>query len=105
MDLVETIYRVTNSFPREERFGLTSQLRRAAVSAPSNLAEGNERTSKSDKRHFVVVARGSVAEMETQLEISLRLGFVEEGPSIDEAFDQLDHLGRMLTKLRRALEP
>lgn len=104
MDVVETIYRITERFPREERFGLTAQLRRGSVSVPSNLAEGNERSSKADKRHFVVMARGSVAEVETQLEIALRLGFVNDDETIDKAFDQLDHLGRLITKLRLSLD-
>jgi four helix bundle protein len=103
MDLVEEIYRVSALFPADERFGLTAQIRRAAVSIPSNIAEGSQRTSSSDKRHFAVMARGSVAEVETQLEIAERLGMVAS-EACDRAFSLLDTLGRQLTNLRRAHE-
>jgi four helix bundle protein len=103
MDLVTEIYRVSGAFPKDERCGLSAQIRRAAVSIPSNVAEGNQRTSSADKRHFAVVARGSVAEVETQLEIAVRLEMVP-AEATEQAFELLDHLGRLLTNLRRAHE-
>ena len=102
-DLVEHIYRLSSAFPADERFGLTAQIRRAAVSIPSNIAEGNQRVSSADKRHFATVARGSVAEVETQLEIAIRLKMTS-AESTEEAFELLDHPGRALTNLRRAHE-
>ena len=102
MDLVERIYQVSAGFPKVEQFGLTSQIRRAAVSIPSNIAEGNDRSSRVDQQRFLTMARGSVAEVETQLEISVRLGFVSSevaGP----AFELLDHVSRLVTRLRQSL--
>jgi four helix bundle protein len=74
MGLVEQIYQATTSFPASEVYGLTSQLRRAAVSAPSNIAEGAARNSKKDFQRFLFVTRGSLAEVETQLLIAGRSG-------------------------------
>ncbi len=76
IDLVMMVYEVTRSFPREEEFGLRSQLRRAAVSVPSNISEGLTRTTKKDKLHFLNIAQGSLTELDAQLEISERLGYV-----------------------------
>ena len=73
MDLVEAVYHATKDFPREEIYGLTSQLRRAAVSIPSNIAEGNGRNTTRDYVHFLGMAYGSVKEMETQVLIAERL--------------------------------
>jgi len=100
MDLIVEIYRHTASFPREEMFGLTAQLRRAAVRIPSCIAEGNERRTAADRRQFLATAKESVSEIETQLEAASSLGFLD-----DDAMDQLlvitDHLGAMLTNMRR----
>jgi len=73
MDLVAVVYEVTNALPRDERFGLTAQMRRAASSIPSNIAEGAGRDTKREKRRFLIDARGSVTELETQFEICKRL--------------------------------
>lgn len=73
MDLVTEIYRVTRAFPRDEMYGLTSQLRRAAVSVPSNIAEGQARFSRKEFHHFLSQSRGSLAEVETQLAIAQNL--------------------------------
>lgn len=78
MDLAEAIYRLTANFPVSERFGLTMQLRRAAVSVPSNVAEGQGRLSHADFRHFLGNARGSLLEVETQVRLSVRLHFADD---------------------------
>ena len=77
MALVELVYQYTASFPDEERFGLTNQIRRSAVSVPSNIAEGAGRNSKNEFRNFLGVANGSLNELSTQLEISKRLGLIQ----------------------------
>ena len=77
MTLAETVYEVTRSFPADERFGLTNQLRRAAVSVPSNIAEGHGRQSRADFVRFLRIALGSVREIETQLLLAGRLGFAD----------------------------
>lgn len=75
MELVEEIYNLTRTFPQSEMYGLVSQMRRCAVSIPSNIAEGTRRGSRKDYRQFLVVASGSGAELETQVEIAKRLPF------------------------------
>lgn len=80
MDLVTAVYRATAGFPKDELFGLTSQLRRAAVSIPSNIAEGQGRLSEKEFRHFLGQARGSLMEVETQLQIAENLGYLEKEP-------------------------
>lgn len=77
MDLVEEVYRVSASFTADERFGLTAQVRRAAVSIPSNVAEGYGRSTKADYIRFIDIAKGSANEVETQLRIAQRLRFVK----------------------------
>ncbi|KAF5082510.1 23S rRNA-intervening sequence protein [anaerobic digester metagenome] len=77
VDLSVEVYALTNPFPKEELFGLVHQLRRAAVSVPSNIAEGCARASTKETIHFLYIALGSLAELETQLLISSRLGYVE----------------------------
>jgi len=78
IDLVCLIYETTKAFPKEEIYGLTNQLRRAAVSVPSNIAEGQARKSTAEFRHFLSIARGSMAELETQLIIASRLNYLNE---------------------------
>jgi four helix bundle protein len=98
MDLVTEIYRVTRSFPREELYGLTNQLRRAAVSVPSNIAEGQARFSQKEFHHFLGHARGSLVEIETQLVIAQNLGYLspqQTRPLLDKAAE----LGRILNGL------
>lgn len=81
MDLVEEIYKVTSNFPSSEIYGLTNQLRRASVSIPSNIAEGAARKSNKELLYFINVAIGSVAEIETQLLIAVRLEYINEDNS------------------------
>jgi four helix bundle protein len=78
MNLVKSLYELTSNFPKEELFGLTNQLRRAAVSVPSNIAEGSARNSKKEFIQFLYIAGGSLSEIETQLIISKELEFIEE---------------------------
>jgi len=99
MDLVTAIYSTTQKFPREELYGLTGQLRRAAVSVPGNLAEGYGRNSKNEFHYFIGLARGSLAEVETQVEIAMNLGYLDP-EAYSRLFSRIDEVGRMLTGLR-----
>jgi four helix bundle protein len=103
MDLVEAVYAVTREFPGDERFALTSQLRRAAVSIPSNIAEGEGRRSRNEFGHFLAVAYGSLREVETQLLIAIRLNYVSE-EKCQPAFDLTDEIGRIISGLSRSLD-
>lgn len=82
MELCEMVYEVTKKLPPDERFGLTSQLRRAAVSIPSNIAEGSQRKTEKDFANFLNIAQGSAVEVETQLELCLRMHFRRNSPLI-----------------------
>ena len=102
MQLAESVYRITAPFPSHETYGLTSQLRRAAVSIPSNLAEGHARSTTRDYLRFVGIAQGSLAEAETQIELARRLGYVPTD-DLRTMLEQTNELGRMLHGLRSAL--
>lgn len=102
MDLVEDIYRITSNFPPEERFGLTAQMRRCAVSIPSNVAEGSRRNSRKDYAYFVSIAFGSTAELETQLDVALRLQF-GASQQFEKSRQLVDDVSKMLNKLRQSL--
>lgn len=95
MELSRAVYRLTAGFPSEERFGLVSQMRRAAVSVPSNLAEGAARVSTSEFRQFLSIARSSLSELDTQLDLSLELGFITEQARSD--------IDRLLTRIDKML--
>jgi four helix bundle protein len=103
MDLTIQIYAVTSEFPKHEIYGLSSQMRRAAVSTPSNIAEGSVRSTRKDFRQFVLIARGSNSELQTQLMIAHRLGYGLE-PQVDEALRLSQQVGRMLSGLSRFLK-
>ena len=103
MSLVERCYGVTATFPGDERFGLTAQLRRAAVSIPSNLAEGACRRSPNAFRNHVSIALGSHAELETCLEIAFRLGYLSTEAK-NETLELSDSTGRLLNGLHRGLD-
>jgi four helix bundle protein len=92
MDLARTIYRVTARYPSDEKFGLVSQMRRAAVSIPSNLAEGAARSSDNEFRNFLSISRSSLSELDTQLDLSFQLGFITEKvrTEIDEILIRID---------------
>lgn len=102
MDLVISVYRSTEAFPKEERFGLTSQIRRAAVSVPANIAEGAARHSSKEFAHFLSNAQGSASELETELLIARRLGFLNE-TVYRELRAALDSIGRMMIGLTKHL--
>src|SRR5258706_7350999 len=93
MDLVTEIYRVTRSFPRDELYGLTNQLRRAAVSVPSNIAEGQARFSRKEFHHFLSHARGSLVEIETQLTIAQNLEYISPNQT-RPLLDKTSELGK-----------
>jgi four helix bundle protein len=100
--LVKQIYRITGVFPAEEKFGLVSQMRRAAVSIPSNIAEGQARHTKGEFVQFISHPEGSVAELDTQLIIAVQLSYCTQAQA-DSAFELLSELRRMLNALRRRL--
>jgi four helix bundle protein len=103
MELVISVYQVTQSFPSDERFGLTSQLRRAAVSIPSNIAEGQGRRSTGEFLNLLSIARGSLMEVRTQLELARRLQYVPEDNSACIK-EECNTVGRLLNGLIRSLE-
>lgn len=103
IELVEEIYEVTQRFPKEELYGLVSQLRRAAVSVPANIAEGQQRDSTKDYLRHVAISLGSLAEVRTLLEISQRLHFLkrERGSELDA---KAERIGRMIRALQKSLK-
>ena len=101
MDLVTTIYQLTNVFPPEEKFGLTSQIRRAAISVPSNIAEGSARKSTKELIQFLYISLGSLSEVETQLDLSHRLNYIVE---TDELNKKIHYLFILITKLISSLK-
>lgn len=102
VDLAQQIYRVTERFPSNEQFGLTSQIQRAAVSIPSNIAEGAARQTKKEFLNFLHIAKGSLSELDTQLEIARRLEYLDQArwETLDERLERID---RMLSGLVRSL--
>ena len=100
--LAKIVYRLTQNFPPEEKFGLVAQIRRSAVSIPSNIAEGQARRTTGEFIQFISNAEGSVAELDTQLILSMELGFCDSSNAA-AAFELVDELRRMLNVLRRKL--
>ena len=103
VQMAVTVYRLTREFPREETYGLTSQMRRAAVSIPSNIAEGHGRLNRGEYRQFLGVARGSNFELQTQLEIARVLGYGDQ-MLLDEAAALSHRIGQMILKLLSVLK-
>jgi four helix bundle protein len=102
MELVVQIYRLTRSLPREEQYGLTSQMRRAAVSVPSNVAEGHARESSKEYINHLSIAQGSLAELQTQIEVAVRLDLVEP-EAARQALELSSALMRQIFALRNAI--
>ena len=100
MELVQNVYKLTRTFPKEEIFGLTSQMRRAAVSIPSNIAEGAARTGEREFAQFLNIARGSLSELETQLLIATGLGYINKN---DPVFELVDLVSRLITGLHKSI--
>jgi len=102
IEIVKDVYLLTEDFPKEETYGLTIQMKRAAVSVPSNIAEGFKRYHSKEYSQFLHIALGSAAELETQLVIAKELGFIKNKP-LDEIFEKLDHLSKMISSLLNKL--
>jgi len=102
MEITREVYQLTSGFPKDELYGLTSQIRRCAVSIPSNIAEGHSRDSSKELARFVSIAKGSLAELETQLLIAKELRYGDT-TSLDSLLIIVEQEGRMLTGLRRSL--
>jgi four helix bundle protein len=98
MDLVETVYRLTANFPPVEQWGLVSQMRRAAISVPSNVAEGFGRQATGEYRHHLSIGRGSLLELETQILLGKRLKYLQPSDS-DSILKEIDEISRMLATL------
>ena len=104
MDLVVEIYSLTKQLPKDELYGLVSQIRRAAVSIPSNIAEGYSRNSTREYIHFLHIARGSKAEIETQIKICERLGYISNDQTT-VAHNIITEVGKMLNSMIKKLSP
>ena len=103
IDLVLEIYQTTGSFPNEEKYGLTSQMRRCAVSIPSNIAEGAGRSTDKSFSHFLDISYGSICELETQMIISLKLGFISN-EQFKEIEIRLHRVQKMIFNFKKVLE-
>jgi len=99
INLVIHIYEITSKYPKEELYGLVSQIRRAAVSIPSNLAEGSARSSKSETLRFIDFALGSIAELDTQMIISQRLGYLNS----EDVFDEIKKVNALISGMKKYL--
>ena len=98
IEIVKDIYDITRRFPKEEMYGLTSQMRRSSISIPSNIAEGFKRYHTKEYKQFLYIALGSIAELETQIVIANEVGLLED-PTMDAMNEKLDHTSKMLSSL------
>ena len=103
MDIAEAVYSLTRNYPREEAFGLTAQMRRAAVSIPSNIAEGFGRAQRQTYIQFLRIAQGSLKELETQAQLSLRVGFITP-EDLSGLLSRSERLGKRLVTYVRSLD-
>jgi four helix bundle protein len=97
IELVSEVYKLTSKFPTQEQYGLTSQIRRSAVSVPSNISEGNARNSKLETLRFLDIARASLVELDTQIEIAIKLNYLKNS-DISELAEMINHTFAMLSK-------
>jgi len=104
VDLVSMLYQATEAFPQKEAFGLTAQIRRSAVSVPSNIAEGAARATKKELAHFLTIARGSLSEIDTQLTIAKNLGYLNDDRELQAVLDRVFGLIGGLLKSVKAPE-
>lgn len=102
MEFVREIYQVTESFPKSEVYGLTSQMRRSAISIPSNLAEGAARKGTKEFSQFLNIAQGSISELDTQIELSLMLSYIDKR-IYEDLMEKLNAISKMLFGLSRSL--
>lgn len=106
MELVTEVYKISAVFPREDLYGLTSQIRRAAVSVPSNIAEGVARQGSKEYLHFLTVARGSLSELETPLLVARNLGYLQEDSAIFTRVEEVFALlGGLIKAIRGRVKP
>ncbi len=103
VQLVVDLYKLTKLFPKEETYGLTSQIRRAAASIPANIAEGQGRRLSGEYKQFLGHARGSLCELDTHIEVAFQIGYLAE-PQDLHTREQMDEVGRMLNGLLRSLQ-
>jgi four helix bundle protein len=103
VDMVVAVYELTAEFPPQEKYGLASQIQRAAVSVPANIAEGYGRVHRGDYVHHLSIARGSLAELETHITIAVRLGFIQREKAVD-LWNMTQEIGRMLTSMILSLQ-
>jgi len=103
MEFVKDIYEATNTFPKSEIYGITSQMRRAAVSVPSNLAEGAARKSRKEFKQYLNIAQGSISELDTQIELALMLDYIDK-IIYDDLMNKLNTISKMLFGLSRSLD-
>lgn len=104
MDLAEEVYRLVKKLPKEELFALSDQIRRAVISIPSNIAEGHERNSIKEYYQFLSIAKGSKAELETQLLLCVKVHYLE-ALDIEKALTLIQEIGKMLNILQKRLKP
>ena len=98
IEIVKDIYEITKCFPKEEIYGLTTQMRRCAISVPSNIVEGFKRYHAKEYKQFLYIALGSLAELETQIVIPKEVGLIEDS-TLDSVNEKLDHISKMLSSL------
>jgi four helix bundle protein len=103
MDLAEKIYLLTQKFPKSETYGIISQVQRACISVPSNIAEGHARDSTKEFLHFISIALGSLAELETQLLLASRFTYINKS-DLESVLSKVDEIGRMLRGLQKSLK-
>ena len=101
-ELAVEIYKLIGNFPKHEKYGLGNQMTRAAVSVPSNIAEGAARSGQNEFAHFLSIAHGSLSELDTQIEIALEIGYIDK-ENTDKLFNSIEHISKMLTGLRKSL--